>query len=94
MGEDVENESEMSEVSSDSCKSFLVSDGHLSEDEEQEKIYKPLKLNIETFFGERWSFTRQNFDIKTKHTPSSYAMISLVPLKNNQISLISEEDQE
>lgn len=60
-------------MSEDSRTSFVVSDGHLSDDEDAEKMHKELKPKTKNTFGDRWCFDPRVSSFNTKR--GTYCMV-------------------
>lgn len=62
IGEDVEADTSMSDFSDISCNSFIVSDGHISDDQDADTpVAKP---TYENRFGDKWVFSPKDYKIK------------------------------
>lgn len=81
IGEDVQNNSEISSVSEDSKNSFIVSDDHLSDDEDQDRERKDIKPKINTNFANRWYFKGRAISQQAHINLEAYTM-ALVESKN------------
>lgn len=70
----------MSDFSDISCTSFIVSDGHMSDDQDADTpIAKPI---FENRFGDKWVFTPK--DYKTKEHKFQLNNFSMIILDGNR----------